>query len=112
MTQGQLFEPPPKPRDALRDEHIAVQVVAKLIRMAVDKWYFDADDFSEEDRNDLAEALMAEDTDHAPFIFRWLRRHRPHTGWRWEEQEMLLEHGLHDACEAVLPRHKRRGRFA
>lgn len=112
MKPGLLFEPPPKPRPALRDEEIAVKVVAKLIDLAVSKWSFERGEFSDEDRNDLAEAIMAEDSDDYRFIMRWLRKNRQFTNWRWEDQEMLLEHGFSDACEAVVPRHTRRGRFA
>lgn len=110
MKPGLLFDPPPKPRPALRDEENAVKIVNRLIDMAVSKWYFERDEFSDEERNDLAEAIMAEDSDDYQFIMRWLRKNRPRTGWRYDEEQMLLEHGLHDACEFVVPRHKRRGR--
>lgn len=106
-----LFEPPPKPRASLHDEEIAVKVVEHLIGMAVDRWHFDDDQFSEDDRIVLAEALMATGADRWRKVLNWICRNRPRSDWKWEDKGTLLEYGLAEACEAVLPIHQRRGKY-
>ncbi len=108
MIQKHLFAPPSKPKAAIQDEPVAVKIVDKLIALAVDRWSFDRDEFSEQDKIELAEALMAEDSDNFLSVFRWLRNNRPGTEWKWEDKGMLLEAGLKEACESVLPASERR----
>jgi len=110
--QPRLFEPPAKPRLALRDEEAAVKVVNRLIEVAMKHWHFDRNDFGKEDKDDLIEAMMATDSDNWERAFQWIRNNRPFSGWRWEDKAMVLEREFKDACETVLPSHERRGRFA
>lgn len=110
--QPRLFDPPTKPRLALSDEEIAIKVVVRLIDLAVLQWHFERNNFSEDDRDDMVTAMMANDTDDHTLIDVWLEENRPHSNWQYEDKSELLANEYHAACESVLPSHQRCGRFA
>lgn len=112
MANRLLFEPPPRPREALCDEHVAARVVQRLSQISRGDCYcFESDELNEADRDDLIVAMMATNSDRYSVVEKWLRDNKPASGWRWEHTDQLLEAEFSNACEYVLPKHKRRGRF-
>jgi len=112
MRPGLLFDPPAKPRSGLCDEEIAVKVLDRLAAVARREYFFESDELNSQDRDDLIVAMMATNSDRYSVVEKWLRDNKPDSGWKWEHTDQLLEAEFSKACEHILPKHKRRGRFS